>query len=215
MSHDYHQYFIKDGRHVGDYEGMYQNCSDPWQIESLGLRLDMKAALLLLEGREFLLQDTLDIGSGLGLFAEKFSEKILAAKPEARFTLTDISPTAVARLTKRFSRPNFIFQTFDLRAEPIWPAESFDLLVMSQVLWGLLENLPAALAHLAFLCRRHRFLLISQHFPGIKQQGYGADIVAAPEDLTEKLQEAGFKLLESLETNRQTNHHWAALWQRR
>ena len=215
MTHDYHQYFIKDGCHVGDYEGMYQNCSDPWQIESLGLRLDMKAALLLLEGRESLVQEVLDIGSGLGFFAKQFSEKILTVNPAARFTLTDISPTAVAHLTERFSDPNFTFQTFDLRGEPVWPAGKFDLLIMSQVLWGLLEDLPAALAHLAFLSRSQGFLLISQHFPGSKQQGYGAEIVAAPEELAEKLQIAGFNLLQSLETNRQTNHHWAALWQRR
>ena len=45
---DYRKYVILDGRHVGDYEGAWRHCPDPWRIEELGVRLDMSAALLLL-----------------------------------------------------------------------------------------------------------------------------------------------------------------------
>ncbi|MDR2612608.1 MAG: hypothetical protein LBG06_07250, partial [Deltaproteobacteria bacterium] len=71
----YRDYFISGGRHVGDYEGMYRDCEDPWRIEELGLRLDMKAALLLLEafppagrGPGGALR-ALDAGAGAGLFS--------------------------------------------------------------------------------------------------------------------------------------------------
>jgi hypothetical protein len=58
-------------------------------------------------------------------------------------------------------------------------------------------------------------MLVSQHFPGPGRQGYGTDLVAAPEDLAARLAGAGLDILDTLETNRAVNHHWAALARKR
>jgi len=215
---DYHDYFIKDGRHIGRYEEMYQDCPDPWRIEELGERLDMRAALLLLHGRGQKIRRFLDIGSGLGLFSGLLTRTIWAENPEARGLISDISATAVARAAQRLADPRLEFLPLDVRdlARRLpFPEKSFDLLVLAQVLWGLLEDLPRTLTALGRLLPTGAYMLISQHFPPPKQQSYGAEVVSGPEELASRLEEAGFGLLETVECNRAVNHHWAALAEKR
>ena len=218
MAADYHDYFIKDGRHVGLYEEMYQNCPDPWNIEALGLRLDMKAALLLLESRERAVNRFLDIGCGLGLFTAQVAESVWRKNPKAYGLITDISPKAVEQAEKRLKDHRLTFLPLDIRslaAKPVLPEKNFDLVVMAQVLWGILENLDGTLAALASLLTEGGHLLISQHFPGAGIQSYGAAVVASPEDLARRLEAAGLELGPTLESNRAANHHWAALARKR
>lgn len=213
MAASYHEYFIQNGRHIGRYEDMYRNCPDPWHIEELGIRLDMRAALLLLEGCGEKVGRFLDIGAGLGLFSGLLAERIWRENPAATGVITDISATAIAGAAKRLSDPRLRFQSLDIRDEEAlqaFPAESFDLLVMAQVLWGILENLGETLARLAALLPVGGLFLISQHFL-TQGQGYGADIVASPSDLVGYLNRAGFSIHNTLETNRGGNYHWAAL----
>jgi SAM-dependent methyltransferase len=214
MAADYHDYFIIDGRHIGRYEDMYMNCPDPWRIDELGFRLDMRAALVLLCGREREINLFLDIGAGLGLFTGFLAQALWRENPAARGLVTDISDTAVRRAEERLKDARLTFQTLDARAPRLASAFSpacFDLAVMAQVLWGLLDDLPRTLTAVAGFLRPGGFLLVSQHFPGPERQSYGAGVVAAPEDLSRHLAAAGFRTLEVIETNRAVNHHWAAL----
>lgn len=218
MIADYHDYFIKDGRHIGLYDEMYQNCADPWHIEALGLRLDMKAALLLLENRERAVNRFLDVGCGLGLFTAQAAESVWRKNPRAYGLITDISPKAVEKAEKRLKDSRLTFLPLDIRslaAKPTLPEKNFDLVIMAQVLWGILENLDGSLSALASLLTEGGNLLISQHFPGVGAQTYGAEVVASPEDLTRKLEAAGLEVEQTLESNRAVNHHWAALARKR
>lgn len=214
MAEDYHDYFIKDGRHLGLYEEMYQKCPDPWHIEELGLRLDMRAALLLLSGREKGIRRFLDIGCGLGLFTGHLAEAIWRESPKAHGLITDISPTAVEKAEARLRDARLTFLPLDIRglaSKSLLPQKNFDLVVLAQVLWGLVENIDQILPALADLLTDGGRMLISQHFPGPGHQTYGAEVVASPEDLIVRLKAAGLEIIDTLETNRAVNHHWAAL----
>jgi SAM-dependent methyltransferase len=93
---------------VGDYEGMYRDCPDPWRIEELGLRLDMRAALLLLDSFPPVARGqggavrALDAGAGAGLFSLEVYEALNRRYPAVEMTLNDISPTALAKARARF-----------------------------------------------------------------------------------------------------------------
>lgn len=218
MSADYHDYFIQDGRHLGLYEEMYQNCPDPWRIEELGPRLDMRAALLLLAGREKGIRRFLDLGAGLGLFTSLLTKVLWRVNPAAQGLITDISATAVAQAANRLADPRLEFKVLDARSLACAPdpsLQTFDLVVMAQILWGILEGLDRTLAALGGLVAPGGLMLISQHFPGPDRQGYGRELVSSPEDLSRRLAEAGLVVLETLESNRAANHHWAALIGRR
>ncbi|MDR1111128.1 MAG: methyltransferase domain-containing protein [Deltaproteobacteria bacterium] len=222
---DYHKYFIVDGRHVGDYEAMYRECADPWRIEELGMRLDMRAALLLAGQAPEGPIRVLDAGCGAGLLSLELWELLARTRPGSSLTISDISPTAVAKASERIlgspgargggalpvgleARP------FDLRliGDPRcpWPDGSFGLILMAQVLWGLVENLGGLFGGLARKLGPDGLLVMSQHFPGPGRQGYAPSL--GPDAVLDLAGLAGLRLLHTLETDRATNHHWAAAW---
>ncbi|MEW6263505.1 MAG: class I SAM-dependent methyltransferase [Thermodesulfobacteriota bacterium] len=207
-SRDYHDYFIKDGRFIGRFEEMYQNVEDPWHIETLGRRLDMDAALLLLRhiGRDF--QKVLDVGCGKGFFTSLLAEAV-----SGRILAGDVSETAINQARRRYPDPRLEFFVLDLnRIEELpHPAGYFDLIVMAQTIWCVLPNLTRILGGFHRLLAPTGALLLSQHFLKPEEQKYGREILNTPQDLIRLLQESGFDIKEYLETNRFTNHH-LALW---
>jgi SAM-dependent methyltransferase len=246
LSQDYKDYFIKDGRHIGDYEGMYRNCPDPWNIEALGLRLDMLAALLLLDFLKGPIAKVLDLGCGAGLFSLEVIRKLSKDNKDIWFLLSDISPTALRQAEKRLRTsdlgergrkealgkagapplgeappdlaslyaPEADFLPLDLRTLPKdnpFSGKGFDLVVLAQALWGILEDLEAILTEVRKSLSPKGALLISQHFPGDAQE-YGRDIVRDPEGLKGFLRKAGFKESHSVECDRDFNHHYGGLW---
>jgi SAM-dependent methyltransferase len=240
LANDYEKYFIVNGVHVGEYEAMYRNCRDPWRVEELGFRLDMRAALALLESLPGPFCRILDAGAGNGLFTEKVLKSIWKECPQCQATVSDISTTALTlaadrlsgpgshsrleSLTERKSEPSppprglrVDYVAFDLRWANSdlcpWPANSFDLIILAQVVWGLLENLGQCLEGLARLTRPGGHLLLTQHFFQPGQQLYGLGLVENPEDLSLFVRQAGYTLVDELEVNRATNYHWVSLWQ--
>ncbi|MDR1871276.1 MAG: class I SAM-dependent methyltransferase [Deltaproteobacteria bacterium] len=239
QSNDYEKYFIENDIHIGEYEAMYRNCRDPWRIEELGVRLDMKAALLLLDNVKGPINHALDAGAGNGLFTEQIVKRLWREHPQCLMTLTDISTTALTIAADRLSGPSsrsrpdqnerrpeptpppkgarLDYVAFDLRwansdLRP-WPDNHFDLIILAQVVWGLLENLTQSLEGLARMTRPGGYLLLTQHFFQPGKQRYGLGLVETPEDLSLFVRQAGFHLVDSLEINRETNYHWASLWQ--
>lgn len=205
-SSDYHDYFIKNGRFIGEFEQMYQNVEDPWHIDALGRRLDMDAALLLIRraGRDF--RFVLDVGCGKGFFTSLLAETV-----SGRIWACDVSQTAVAQAQSRHPDPRLHFFAADANQAQALPFAdgSFDLIVFAQTLWCVLENIDGVLAAFRRLLAEDGCLLISQHFPPPGRQQYGAGVVGSPEDLIGKLRKAGFDVVSTLETDRLTNHHLA------
>jgi SAM-dependent methyltransferase len=216
---DYHKYVIMDGRHVGDYETMWRECPDPWKIEALGVRLDMSAALLLLDMVPAV-ERVLDGGAGSGLFTLEAARRLKERSPAFSLVVSDISPTALAKAAARLRKGSLgldlHFQPFDLRelGGPgcPWPENRFDLIILAQVLWGVADSLESLFPSLGRKLAPGGHLLLSQHFFQPGTQKYAADKITGPEKLIELAGKAGFELHHSLETDRHANHHWAGLW---
>jgi SAM-dependent methyltransferase len=205
-STDYHDYFIKDGRFIGAFEEMYQNTPDPWHIQSLGRRLDMDAALLLIRqsGRQF--RSILDVGCGKGLFTS-----LLADVVPGQIRACDVSETAIDQAGKLYPHPRIEFFVWDANRihELSDPDGSYDLIVLAQTIWCVLPNFPTILKKFHALLQEDGSLLISQHFLPHGKQQYGRDMISNPEDLMRILAETGFDLKATLETDRFRNHHLA------
>ena len=137
-SSDHHDYFIKDGELIGEFEQMYENIEDPWPIDSLGRRLDMSAALSLLQQFDPRFGRVLDVGCGTGLFTGLLSDLV-----GGKVWASDISETAVTKARARHAE-------------------------------------------------------------------YGNAILETPQQFLRILEDTGFDVVATLETNRMTNHHLAA-----
>ncbi|MDR1041497.1 MAG: class I SAM-dependent methyltransferase [Deltaproteobacteria bacterium] len=238
----YRDYFIRDGIHVGDYEGMYRDCEDPWRIEELGIRLDMRAALLLLKayppeaggpGGEL---RALDAGAGAGLFSLALFRALAEGFGRVELALNDVSPTALSKAEERFraaGAPLPALVPYDLRllvghpaggvshgpgGAPSPPLASWPFAPGSLDLVVLAQSLWGVVLELdGVLCAFRRLLA-----PGgalLVSQHFPGEArqlfgreVTGPEDFSRHLRRAGFALLAELETDRASNHHWGAMW---
>lgn len=64
----YHDYVIKDGKFIGDFEGMYENCNDPWnQSTQPGKYSRISGIYHLLN---FNIKSVVECGYGLGYYAD-------------------------------------------------------------------------------------------------------------------------------------------------
>ncbi|MDR1296687.1 MAG: class I SAM-dependent methyltransferase [Deltaproteobacteria bacterium] len=220
-TNDYRKYFIVDGRHVGDYEGMYQNCPDPWRIEELGFRLDMRAALALVDLLPAKPLRVLDVGCGAGFLTEKLAGLLSATRPGSTLTGTDVSPKAAQLAAARFEaraggfpgvKAGFVAFDFRRLGGPgtPWADGSLDLVFMSQVVWGLAGSLGDVFRGARQVLSPEGSLVLSQHFPPEGEQAHAPEV--RPETLAVMIGEAGFALEHTLETDREANRHWAGLW---
>jgi SAM-dependent methyltransferase len=205
-SKDYHDYFIKEGRFIGEFEQMYANVEDPWHIDSLGARLDMVNAISLMKHFGPRFERVLDVGCGTGLFTALVSDAA-----GGKVSASDVSETAVSKARERYAAKNIEFFQFDLKkaAELPFPPGTFDLIVMAQVVWCILPELHDVLRALRSRLKPDGALLISQHFLQPGQQKYGNEILETPEQLLAILRGVGFDVAMTVETSRFTNHHVA------
>lgn len=183
VSEDY--VFTKDGhghlRFVGDFEGYYQNVTDPWGQRGGDPRLTEYYAFSranLVKTLESLPVFTkgkihiLEVGCGLGYVAEHLQTEL---ERVANVTVTgmDISPTAIAKARSLF--PNREFVVGDIGAEDLKLDRSYRILILSQLLWYILETFPRVIRNTISMMPCGGFLVFVQAF--LRDQKYGKEII--------------------------------------
>src|SRR2546423_3252285 len=141
-STDYHDYVIKDGKFVGEFEEMYRNVDDPWHCVELAGSLDNDLLLAVIRRLRSDVRTMLDVGCGLGELTRLIRDEM----PDARLIACDVSPTALESARNRV--PGASFFTHDLNSESSLPVESgsIDLIVAAQIMWYVLPNLDRIIA---------------------------------------------------------------------
>lgn len=208
-SKDYHDYYIKDGVFIGEFDQMYQNVEDPWNIGDAD-RLDLDVALTLLRATREAPRRILDVGCGLGTF----TNRIQGLFPEAAIAASDVSPTAVAKARARY--PGIDFFVLDLNAldRQDLGGRRFDLIVMANTAWCVLPRLEAILRCFRDLLAEGGSLLLTEHFFRPGGQQYGNEYMETPADYLHYVREAGFNVLRTVETDRYVHSttYYVAIW---
>jgi len=161
---------------IGDFEGYYQDTEDPWDQSATANMSDYYLA-----SRERLVSHLnqlplaikiAEIGCGLGYVTAFLAKSITNSQLEG----FDISVTAVQKARQRF--PNLKFTQADITAvdfrdnhEP----QQFDVVILNQVLWYILDSLPQVLLNMKHILRSDGYLLISNAFA--REQRYGAQVI--------------------------------------
>ena len=177
-STDYHDYVIKDGKLVGEFEQMYKNSSDvPWHQDKEDERLDVRLSVELL--REYgPFPSICDLGCGLGYFLNVMQKEIGAAGGTA--VGCDVSATACAKARSVF--PGLYFLERDLMSNSFIPLPS-DLVMIRGVFWYITPNLPTAVVNIEKCCPPGSILMVAQNFPPLDSQFVGKDKLPNPEAL--------------------------------
>ncbi len=209
-SKDYHDYVIKDGKFIGEFEAMYQNVDDPWHHGAADIAsYDM--CLYLLGKYCGKNPKILDIGCGKGAFDGRIKTEF----PGAEILGIDISETAITKAKASYN--NIDFSVLDIQKEHQAIKGEFDLIIVSNVLWYILYDFKKIMGHLkknlkkggpsprrsGLQPREGGYVLIRQTFYKPGQQKYGADLASTPEQMIGLLD---YELVETIELNRQTNH---------
>ncbi|MGH9371333.1 MAG: class I SAM-dependent methyltransferase [Vicinamibacterales bacterium] len=198
-SPDYHDYFIKDGRFIGEFEQMYRNVADPWSCagKSHSLYNDLLLALVT-----HVAPDNgviLEAGCGLGALAAR----IKALLPTAIVQGCDVSSTAVEKARAQHPGIEFFVQDLmRLRDTPV-PAGSLDVVTLAQVLWCVLPSTPDIMREVFRLLKPQGSLLVLQQFYSDADQKYGRGIVEDPADFLAIVRSAGFRIEQEIYVNRE------------
>ena len=163
---------------IGDFEGLYARCDDPWGQG--GTREDIasyyrfsrhRLAMSLTEhvGRSDGCR--LEIGCGHGHAMNAVAKAI-----GGTWTGIDISMTAVEQARKLYHEHRFFVS--DIRDGLPFPPSSvgkFDVVILSQILWYILDGLDTAMANCIRMAKMGGLIVVSQAF--LREQMYGRDLI--------------------------------------
>ncbi|MCX9156181.1 class I SAM-dependent methyltransferase [Niveibacterium sp. 24ML] len=161
---------------VGDFDGYYRDSDDPWEQSAnaqMGRYYQLsRARLLTLAATSPNLGRILEVGCGHGhvtrLIAERFAGSEVCG--------LDISSVAIAGARQRY--PQLPFFCANIGANPLPPelsGQRFGLVILNQLLWYILDDLPQVLANVRTLLASDGRLLISNAFA--REQRYGTAII--------------------------------------
>ena len=86
---NYHDYVIKDGVFIGEFERMYEDCNDPWhQTELKWHKLSFSRNIAILNMKRLNIESIIEFGCGFGFFTNMIKESMINVKG------VDISPRA-------------------------------------------------------------------------------------------------------------------------
>lgn len=173
----YQDYVIKNGKFVGKFEEMYQKFEDPWHqkenLEQFYSRICTPVSL-----KEYKLRKVIEVGSGLGAFTNYLNTEV----PFCSTIGMDISHTAVQK--SRESYPNIDFEVGDLLSLSKAPNKNCDAILLSEVMWYILDDLDEILENLSKNFQ-DKLIIINQVFYRGGEQKYGNEYFTCLEEMVE------------------------------
>jgi len=187
-SPDYHDYVIKDGRLIGEFDQMYRKSQEvPWHQDDARRRLDCQlAAAMVRQYGPF--RRVLEVGSGLGYFADMLAE---AAEAESLLGV-DVSPEAVRRASTLF--PALQFETADVMRPGVTRGRTYALVAIRGTFWYVFPEIDQVVENLTAFTAPGGWLLVSQNFPSLDSEFVGKAVIPTPERLVDRFR-PGFDIV--------------------
>jgi len=174
LKKNYQDYVISNGKFIGDFETMYENCEDPWHQSEPDHIFDSRRQIAInfcnrLRSK-YSISKVVELGCGFGHLTESLR------KSNFDVIGTDVSKTAIDKASKLYPDAKFKqlnFNDFDelFSLQP-------NILIMAEITWYILEDLDEFLIRLKQYSKQSKtpvFLihLLATYEPGV--QKYGAD----------------------------------------
>lgn len=181
-SKDYHDYVIREGQLVGDFEGMYRHADGiPWHQDEQSGWVDVKICMELLK-RYAPFNYIYDIGSGLGYFADLLHKNL--GSESCIISGFDLSETACSRASSLF--PQYFFRKLDITSKSM-PVQNLNqgLYSFRGVLWYVTDHIHNVVNNICSLIPEGSIFLLSQNFPPLDTDFVGKKVVDSPDALEE------------------------------
>jgi SAM-dependent methyltransferase len=163
---------------VGDFDGLYKNDQDPWGQSGSDERLKeyyKYSRNKLVEMIQPLLDAwetnyILDVGCGFGYSTNNLRTNLSG---DVSVTGVDICKTAVEKAVKLF--PELCFLVDDICSPDFSLKAKYDIIIMDELLWYLLENLSTVFQNINKALKDNGYLIFVNGFP--RDQRYGKEIM--------------------------------------
>ena len=161
---------------IGDFDGFYKQDNDPWGQSASS---EMSRYYQLSRQRLVHIISTIkdksmivEIGCGLGYVTKLISDEF----PQSKVMGIDISETAIKKATQLFPCLNFIEADIcDPELTSHGENGTWDVVILNQLLWYILESLPTVMANIYSLLNNNGHLIISNAFA--REQKYGTEFI--------------------------------------
>jgi len=208
-SKNYHDYVIKKGKFIGNFEEMYQNVKDPW-LHGDALDVQYDIILYLIDRYKICHKKgkILDIGCGKGAFTARLKKKLSKSKIIA----IDIAPTAIKKASKKYGILGIDFKVMNIQKDYKDINSKFNLILISQIMWYILPDFPKIISYLSRkMLAKGGYILINQVFykPGV--QKYGNKFIQAPKDMINLVE---LKLIERIDIHKSNGYNVVALFKK-
>ena len=134
---NYHDFVIKDGFLIGDFEGLYKNIDDPWFQSREDHIFDSRREICKLQCQKaknlYGSNRILEVGCGFGFLTDQIT------KLGFETLVTDISPTAIDKAVR--INPNSNFKVAPYNDFGIIKDFNPDIIIMSEITWYILDSL--------------------------------------------------------------------------
>lgn len=179
-SNDYHDFVIKNGKLIGEFEQMYKKSAQiPWQQDEQENSLNVRLAIELL--RCYSPFDFIcDFGSGLGFFLDILYREL--CYKNAKLIAYDVSKTCCEKGKHLFPHINFI--NYDLMLDGCGKQNLLcdniskkNLFVLRGTLWYVYPAITQVVANIGKEVNNNDLLLISQNFPPLSSDFCGKEII--------------------------------------
>ena len=174
-SDNYRDYVIKDGEYIGRFDDMYRNSVEvPWHQDKTAYSLftDLDLAILSHFSARRRWRRVLEVGCGYGYVTERLRTAL-----GAEVVGIDVSPTAVERAAELFPESRFVVR--DLRDPYDGDLGEFDLVMVKEVLWYVLDELDSFVDNLRKLTAKGGCVYVCQAIPDL-DRFYGKEMFPEP-----------------------------------
>ena len=185
ISDDYHDYVIKNGRLIAEFDQMYcKSRNVPWHQDEQENWLDVRLTIeFLKEYGPFNLIS--DFSSGYGYFLKQIAQYCGTSNVFLRGY--DVSKTACTKGSLIF--PDITFQQFDLMVERAdyeleekkREDETNALFVLRGTLWYVFPKINNVVRNISSIAKRRDYFLVSQNFPPLASDFVGKDVIPNPQ----------------------------------
>ena len=193
-STDYHDYVIKDGKLIAQFEQMYRNaCDIPWRQNQQESWIDVRLTKELLEDEKNISR-VIDYGCGTGHYLD-----ILVRSMGGSGLGFDISETAVLKAQSNLS--NYSFKTGDLMMPDSFRLPSINeesIHAIRGTLWYVFPKLSVVIKNIFNQMSSGDILLVVQNFPPLSSNFVGKEVIPDPQTLINLINRSSLSLQKSI-----------------